>query len=73
MEHMQGGSIKQLLKQYGKFDENLIIRFISQIIEGLKYLHEEGVIHSDLKCDNVLSDGEGNIKLSDFGSSKQNL
>jgi serine/threonine protein kinase len=39
-------------------------------MEGLKYLHEEGVIHSDLKGDNVLSDGEGNIKLSDFGSSK---
>ena len=44
-----------------------------QVLTGLSYLHNQGVVHSDIKAGNVLSDGEGNIKLSDFGCSKQSL
>ncbi len=73
MEHMQGGSIQQQLRQYGQFDEQLIRKFMLQVLTGLNYLHNQGVVHSDIKAGNVLSDGEGNIKLSDFGCSKQSL
>lgn len=41
------------------------------MLEGLKYLHINGIIHRDLKCANVLVDNLGVIKLSDFGASKK--
>jgi mitogen-activated protein kinase kinase kinase len=67
---MPGGSIQCMLKQYGAFEESVIKNFTKQLLGGLHYLHTQGVIHSDLKGANILSDGNGVIKLSDFGASK---
>lgn len=49
MEHLSGGSISSMLKQYGRFDEQVIRKFVKQLLEGLEYLHSQGVVHSDLK------------------------
>jgi len=40
------------------------------MVSGLEYLHNEGVLHKDLKPDNILLDGCGNVKIADFGLSK---
>ena len=40
------------------------------IIAGLSYLHDIGIIHRDIKLDNILMDAEGSIKICDFGVSR---
>ncbi|KAG8914839.1 hypothetical protein FRC00_010471 [Tulasnella sp. 408] len=71
LEYVPGGSVGSVLRRHGKFEENIIRSFTSQIIDGLAYLHANKIIHRDIKADNVLVDPSGNCKISDFGISKQ--
>lgn len=73
LEFVSGGSIRKLLDNFNAFDERLIKIYTRQMLEGLKYLHDNGIIHRDLKCANVLVDHMGIIKLSDFGTSTKIL
>lgn len=50
MEYVDGGSLESQLGKFGNFNERLASFYCRQILEGLKYLHEESVIHGDLKC-----------------------
>ncbi|KAI5949427.1 BCK1 [Candida jiufengensis] len=72
LEYVAGGSIAMLLKSYGKFDEILIRIITKQVLLGLEYLHDNNIIHRDLKADNLLLDIDGTCKISDFGISKKN-
>lgn len=71
LEYVAGGSIASCLKSYGKFDEQLIKFITRQVLEGLKYLHSNGILHRDLKADNLLLEVDGSCKISDFGISKK--
>ncbi|KAG5635960.1 hypothetical protein H0H81_009558 [Sphagnurus paluster] len=71
LEHMPGGSVAALLRDYGAFEETLVENFVRQTLEGLHYLHERDVIHRDIKGANILVDNNGNIKISDFGMSRK--
>lgn len=66
LEYCNGGSIQQLLEKFDSFDEKLIKLYVKQILEGLVYLHEQGIVHRSIKNCNVLVDGNGTVKLSDF-------
>jgi serine/threonine protein kinase len=66
LEYCNGGSIKQLLEKFDSFDEKLIKLYVRQILEGLVYLHEQGIVHRNIKNCNVLVDGDGTVKLTDF-------
>jgi mitogen-activated protein kinase kinase kinase len=70
LELMPGGSVKSLL-DLGPLNEVVIRRFIKQILEGLKYLHEKKIVHKNLKCSNVLVDNNSCIKVSGFGTLKE--
>lgn len=71
LEYVPGGSIANMLQQFGSFEEKLTRRFTMQILRGVEYLHAKGIIHRDIKGGNVLVSNEGVAKLADFGCSRQ--
>lgn len=71
IEYVAGGSVGSLIRMYGRFDEPLIQYLTFQVLEGLSYLHSKGILHRDMKADNVLLDQDGVCKISDFGISKK--
>ncbi|THH12926.1 hypothetical protein EW146_g7242 [Bondarzewia mesenterica] len=67
LEFCENGSLHNICKRFGKFPENLVAVYISQVLEGLVYLHDQGVIHRDIKGANILTTKDGAVKLADFG------
>jgi mitogen-activated protein kinase kinase kinase len=71
LEYISGGSIGSCLRKHGKFEEPVVSSLTRQTLCGLAYLHSEGILHRDLKADNILLDLDGTCKISDFGISKR--
>lgn len=71
LEYIPGGSIGSCLRKHGKFEESVVASLTRQTLSGLAYLHREGILHRDLKADNILLDVDGTAKISDFGISKK--
>lgn len=70
-EWIPGGSVSNLLSKFGSFSIEVIQSYISQTLSGLSYLHENDIMHRDIKGSNILVDDEGVVKLADFGASKK--
>lgn len=70
MEYMIGGDLKSLIAAYGYFCESAAQFYCAEITMALEYLHKHGIIHRDIKPDNMLLSASGHVKLTDFGLSK---
>jgi serine/threonine protein kinase len=65
LEFMENGSLSSIIKQCGVLNEELAAVYIAQVLQGLAYLHEQGVVHRDIKGANILTTKEvqgSNIK-----------
>ena len=70
MDYVDGGSLREAIAD-NAFDLPKRIDIITQLAEGLAYAHREGVIHRDIKPANILLTQSGEVKIADFGLSKQ--
>ena len=71
MELVGGASIACLLSEMGPFSEQVCQSYTCQILIGLGYLHDNDIVHRDIKGANIMVDRRGNIKLTDFGAAKR--
>jgi len=71
LEYIPGGSVSSMLHTYGPFEEPLVRNFLTQVLIGVRFLHNNGIIHRDIKGANILIDINGTVKIGDFGISKK--
>ncbi|GME81040.1 unnamed protein product [Ambrosiozyma monospora] len=69
MEFCGGGSCVDLIRTYKKIDETAISFIMKDTLRGLQYLHDNNLIHRDIKAANILLTEKGEAKLADFGVS----
>jgi serine/threonine protein kinase len=67
MEFVDGESIGQYVDRQGAFPESEAVRLICQVCEGLQRAHKQGLVHRDVKPDNILITRDGVAKLTDMG------
>jgi eukaryotic-like serine/threonine-protein kinase len=67
MEYLDGRSLKELIVQRGPAPVNVAIDYARQILAAIRFAHRHGIVHRDIKPHNVLVDGEGRLKVTDFG------
>jgi serine/threonine-protein kinase len=67
MEYVDGENLSGLLRRIGRFPQDRAVAIARQLCAGVAAAHERGVIHRDLKPANVMIDGEGNVRITDFG------
>ncbi|MBN9521888.1 protein kinase [bacterium] len=70
-ELVNGGSLADRLDQHGRVAEADAVKVTTQVAQALHYAHSCGVIHRDVKPDNVLLLPDGRVKLTDFGLAKE--
>ncbi len=67
MEYVEGRDLASVVKSNGPLDVASALRYLEHAAEGLRYAHQEGIVHRDIKPGNLLLDAQGNVRLLDLG------
>jgi beta-lactam-binding protein with PASTA domain/tRNA A-37 threonylcarbamoyl transferase component Bud32 len=67
MEHLPGITLRDLLKDYGRLTPEQTMDILEAVLSGLAAAHKAGIVHRDVKPENVLLADDGRIKIGDFG------
>ncbi|XP_071838873.1 testis-specific serine/threonine-protein kinase 3-like [Apostichopus japonicus] len=67
MEHAMGGTLATLIRTNRKLRNDLATKLTNQLAKAIIFLHNHNIAHCDIKSENILLDGEKNVKLCDFG------
>jgi serine/threonine-protein kinase len=67
MELIEGGTLRELLQERGPMPPHAVAAVLSPILSGLAVAHRAGLVHRDVKPENVLISDEGDVKIADFG------
>jgi len=67
LEYMPAGDLASMIDACGCVQESAVRLYVAEVLSGMRYLHDHGVIHRDIKPSNVLIAASGHVKLADFG------
>jgi serine/threonine-protein kinase len=67
MEYVGGGSLKKLMDEYKQVPLNECLRVMEQLLAGLQFSHDRGIVHRDIKPANVMLSDDNTVKITDFG------
>jgi Protein kinase domain len=67
MEYLDGEDLASLIRRIGRLPQDKAIEFARKLCAGLSAAHERGVLHRDLKPHNIMIDGRGQVRITDFG------
>ncbi|NWH82723.1 M3K19 kinase, partial [Piaya cayana] len=71
MEFVPGGSISSIINRFGPLPEVVLCKYTKQILQGVAYLHDNCVVHRDIKGNNIMLMPNGVVKLIDFGCARR--
>ena len=67
MEYVQGKTLKRFIQESGALRPEIAAQIIIRVLAALQHAHQNGVVHRDIKPQNILIDKEGTVKVADFG------
>ncbi|HEU5300535.1 MAG TPA: PASTA domain-containing protein [bacterium] len=67
MEYVQGENLKEFIRRHGRVDPARALEIAAQVCDALEYAHAHGIVHRDIKPQNILLTSEERVKVTDFG------